>query len=145
MSIKFKIHYYLCTLATLTILVNKIHTLTICQQDYSSTSYNLICPTNTLVFVNVLTANFLTSSSQFIAPGSVPCNQQPNLILNISSSQITSVCQYCRPRNPCVITNDFIGLYGLFSSTNFNSQTLTPYNIVINYQCIGLYSFMNTL
>jgi len=111
--------------------------LTICKEDYPKVSYNLICPANTVVYVNVVTANFLSSTANFIAPGSVPCNQVPNLILNISAVQIASVCDYCRLRSPCVITNDFIGLYQLFMPTNFNSQTLTPYNIVIDYLCLS--------
>ncbi len=111
--------------------------LTICKEDYTKVSYNLICPANSIVFIDVITANFLSSTNNFVAPGSVPCNQVPNLILNISSTQITSVCEYCRLRSPCVITADFIGLYQLFLPTNFNSQTLTPYNIVIEYKCLS--------
>ena len=104
--------------------------VTICNSDYNITNYNLLCPfDNQFIFVNQIQALYSTTATS--------CNAAPNLVLNVSTNAVYTVCQFCRYRQPCVIAAPLILQNGLFNSSVFNQQTLAPYNIQLSYLCLS--------
>ncbi len=82
-------------------------------------------------------ASFNTDDSPIIIPGITDCNQRSNLILNMSTPLIATFCDYCRNRRPCIIKPELLNLYSVFATTNFNSKSLSPFNIAVFYECLS--------